>query len=245
MSPTQKAVLMAVAWYASDDGEYWGSVSTVCEHTCLSERAVRKTLHDLANMGYLSAEVRAGTSTKYTLTPAHGAPLSQANPCTSCTPAQDAPLHDMQPPPAQDAPPPLHLVHPTPAPRAPNKQLTTNTKTREQQDTPAALGVRDLVAVGVPEQAAKDFLTTRKAKKAPLTQTALDGIQREAAKAGMTLAAAVTLAAESGWQGFKAKWLNDSPRAGNATNLDHNKAVMAEALRRHEERQRLAGERDA
>lgn len=118
MSPTQKSVLMAVAWYASDDGEFWGSVATIVEHTCLSERAVRKTLHDLSAMGLLKAETRNGTSTKYTVTP-----------CTPCTPAPDAPLHHMQGTPAPDAPPPLHLVHPTPAPRAPNKQITTTTKT--------------------------------------------------------------------------------------------------------------------
>lgn len=137
MSPTQKSVLMALAWYSSDDGEFWGSVATIVEHTCLSERAVRKTLHDLTEMGYLSATVRHGTSTKYTLTPARGAPLDLStapapdapHPCTPCTPAPDAPLHQMQPPPAPPAPPPLHVVHPTPAPGAPNKQITTNTKT--------------------------------------------------------------------------------------------------------------------
>lgn len=118
VSPTQKSVLMALAWYASDDGEFWGSVATIVEHTCLSERAVRKTLHDLVTIGLLQAEIRNGTSTKYTVTP-----------CTPCTPAPDAPLHKMQPPPAPDAPPPLHVVHPTPARGAPNKQLTTSTKT--------------------------------------------------------------------------------------------------------------------
>lgn len=118
ISPTQKSVLMALAWYASEDGEFWGSVATVVEHTCLSERAVRKTLHDLVSMGLLRSEIRNGTSNKYTVTP-----------CTWCTPAPAAPLHVVQPPHAPAAPPPLHVVHPTPARGAPNKQTTTTSKT--------------------------------------------------------------------------------------------------------------------
>lgn len=168
MSPTQKSVLMAVAWYASDDGEYWGSVSTICEHTCLSERAVRKTLHDLTSMGYLVAEMRSGTSTKYTVTPASGAPLVEAAPCTPCTPAQSAPLQGVQDSPAQDAPPPLHLVHPTPARRAPNKQLTTNTATSKQQPKGEVVALPDWL----PERAWQDFVEFRKAIKKPMTPKA-------------------------------------------------------------------------
>ncbi len=52
-----------------------------------------------------------------------------------------------------------------------------------------------------------DFLAIRKAKRAPLTQTALDGIQREASKAGMGLADALALCCARGWQGFKADWV--------------------------------------
>lgn len=52
-----------------------------------------------------------------------------------------------------------------------------------------------------------DFLVIRKAKKAPLTQTALDGIEREAKKAGMGLADVLALCCARGWQGFKADWV--------------------------------------
>ena len=60
---------------------------------------------------------------------------------------------------------------------------------------------------GVSESVWADFLTVRRAKKAPLTQTALDGIQREAAKAGMGLHDALALCCARGWQGFKADWV--------------------------------------
>ena len=56
----------------------------------------------------------------------------------------------------------------------------------------------------VPEQVWNDFIKIRKAKKAPLTQTALSGIEREAETAGWTLEDALTECVSRGWQGFKA-----------------------------------------
>jgi uncharacterized protein YdaU (DUF1376 family) len=68
------------------------------------------------------------------------------------------------------------------------------------------IGLKELLDLGVPEQAAVDWLTVRKAKKAPLTQTALDGIEREGRKAGLTIAQVVTICASRNWQSFKASW---------------------------------------
>ena len=56
----------------------------------------------------------------------------------------------------------------------------------------------------------EDFLAIRKAKRSPLTSTALEAIKREAAKAGWTLNQAVTECVARGWQGFKAEWVNKS-----------------------------------
>jgi uncharacterized protein YdaU (DUF1376 family) len=52
-----------------------------------------------------------------------------------------------------------------------------------------------------------DFLQIRKAKKAPMTDTALAGIAREAEKAGLTLQRAIEISCERGWQSFKADWV--------------------------------------
>lgn len=62
----------------------------------------------------------------------------------------------------------------------------------------------------VDEQVWSDWLATRKVKKAPVTQTALDGIHREAQKAGLTLEAALQTMCERGWQGFKADWIQQT-----------------------------------
>lgn len=54
-----------------------------------------------------------------------------------------------------------------------------------------------------------DFVAHRKGKKAALTNTALEGIRREAAKAGWSMEAALTEVCSRGWTGFKASWVAD------------------------------------
>lgn len=51
-----------------------------------------------------------------------------------------------------------------------------------------------------------DFSALRAKRRAPITETALKGIQREAEKAGITLEEALSTCCERGWQGFKAEW---------------------------------------
>ena len=65
----------------------------------------------------------------------------------------------------------------------------------------------DLLAeFGIVGQLAEDFFKLRKAKNAPITETALKGFQREAAKAGISLSDAITIAIERNWRGFSASW---------------------------------------
>lgn len=58
----------------------------------------------------------------------------------------------------------------------------------------------------IPEKLWLDFLAVRKAKRLPLTETAMNGIIREAGIAGFTLEQALTICGERGWAGFKASW---------------------------------------
>ena len=62
-----------------------------------------------------------------------------------------------------------------------------------------------------------DFLKIRKAKKAPLTETAITGIRREAEKAGLTMTQAVTVSVERNWQAFKADWYTEPVRRTSST----------------------------
>lgn len=73
--------------------------------------------------------------------------------------------------------------------------------------------VEEMAARGVQPQTAEDWLTLRKAKKAPVTSTVLTEIISEADKAGMSLERALAYSCQRGWQGFKASWVKDDPDA--------------------------------
>ncbi|WP_136429923.1 helix-turn-helix domain-containing protein [Haemophilus influenzae] len=59
---------------------------------------------------------------------------------------------------------------------------------------------------GITGQLAKDFITHRKAKKEPITETAMNGFLREANKVRLSVAESVAISIERNWQGFKATW---------------------------------------
>lgn len=71
-----------------------------------------------------------------------------------------------------------------------------------------------------------DFIALRKAKKSPLSPTALHGIEREAAKAGLSLEAALSMCCSRGWQSFKADWVKKDGNAGQKQTT-RNGAAMA------------------
>ena len=119
---------------------------------------------------------------------------------------------------------PLAKPNAKPSRKAKANQEQEQEQKQEQENPPATrvppagaveppLTVEDLVAEGIPRQHAADWLKVRKAKKAPLTQTAWDAVKAEAEKAGLTPAQAVKHAAESNWQGFRASWLQRDAQA--------------------------------
>jgi hypothetical protein len=87
-----------------------------------------------------------------------------------------------------------------------DKTWTREEKKREEkkEDKGAPFGA-DLL-LDVDPQVASDFLALRRGKKALITPTAINGIRREAAKAGLTLESALRMCCERGWTGFKADW---------------------------------------
>ena len=60
---------------------------------------------------------------------------------------------------------------------------------------------------GVSDSVWQEFKTLRKAKKAPITQRAIDKISEEANLAGWTLEKALEECIVRGWQAFKAEWV--------------------------------------
>ena len=61
--------------------------------------------------------------------------------------------------------------------------------------------------IGVSDSVWQEFKTLRKAKRAPITQRAIDAISSEAKKIGWTLEKALEECVVRGWQAFKADWV--------------------------------------
>lgn len=70
--------------------------------------------------------------------------------------------------------------------------------TKKQINTKTPEGVCDLVW--------NDFKKLREKHKAPITETALKGLKREADKAKLSLEQVMSICCERGWRGFKADW---------------------------------------
>ena len=100
---------------------------------------------------------------------------------------------------------------PNAPPMATNNQepITNNHKPKKEKATVVA------TPDGVSQSVWDDFKTLRKAKKAPITQRAVDGIIAEANKAGWSLEQALTECVVRGWQSFKAEWVADKPKLVN------------------------------
>jgi hypothetical protein len=93
--------------------------------------------------------------------------------------------------------------------------ITRDTKPKTQKNTVAPPnGVTDLVW--------QDWLSLRKTKKAAVTQTAIDGIAREASKAGVSLQTALETCCARGWTGFKADWLKDKGEQKSFAEKDYD-----------------------
>lgn len=187
----KKMVLLALCDNANDQGECYPSVSMLATKCSMSERSVFKHIAELESDGAIRRENRNGRSTIYHL-----------DHCKFCTPANSAPMQPLHPTPATVSPPPLQILHPTPANSAP---ITIN----EPSIEPSSNQIQK--PVGVSDGVWQDFKSLRKEKKAKLTKTALDAIEREAAKAGWTLEAALSESCARGWTGFKAAWVADKP----------------------------------
>lgn len=92
-------------------------------------------------------------------------------------------------------------ANPTQTQNNPNQEPITNNH-KPIKETAIAV-----CPINVQEQVWSDFLALRKAKKAPMTVTALAGIKREADKANWDLNKAISECVSRGWIGFKAEWV--------------------------------------
>lgn len=88
--------------------------------------------------------------------------------------------------------------------QAPSSKHQTTEKDQKQKR--AAAAAADLFA-GVDSGVVSDFIALRAKHRAPVTETAVAGLRREAEAAGYSLEQALRTCCERGWRGFKAEWV--------------------------------------
>lgn len=207
-NPNKKLVLLKLADCASDTGECFPSYQHIADQCEISRRSVMKYVDELESMGFLWVENRKNGKQNHTnvyhLTISKGAKngsephslgsephsLGGGEPRSPITSNSFEPVNE------------TCIAHEAQHKRAAVAKSKKN-------DTHSA----DLAALenmGVETQLAKDWLQTRKEKRAgSLTQTVITALRREAEKAGLTVPQAVQVAAERGWARFHASYLHN------------------------------------
>lgn len=97
--------------------------------------------------------------------------------------------------------------------KRPSNAIDTDTDTEQIQKRTTSVAP----PIGVSDSVWQEFKSLRKAKKAPITQRAIDAITSEANKAGWTLEKALEECVVRGWQAFKADWV--ATKANPADNI--------------------------
>jgi len=96
--------------------------------------------------------------------------------------------------------------------------LETETETETKKEKKAtSVAMPD----GISQSVWEDFKTLRKAKKAPVTQRVIDGMQEQADLAGWTLEKAMEECCIRGWQSFKAEWVTTTHKPFNKADVVH------------------------
>lgn len=194
----EKAVLLCLCDHANDDGECWPSMARVARRSSMSERTAQRAIKGLRERGILSWDDAPGRSHKFTIDPRRIVTPDNLSPPTMTTK-----------PPTQ--------CHPTPDTVSPKPSRTVSEPSKNNMARKPD-GVSDMVW--------QDFQQLRKAKRAPLTETALAAIEREAGAAGWTLEAALSECSARGWQAFKAAWVKETTN-GRTAPSNRNTAELA------------------
>lgn len=229
-------VLLCLANYAGDEGRAaFPSVSTLSVDTGLSERTVRSKLDLLescgtivrGNQAIVAAYIERADKRPVcydivmTLTDKPGAAVAPRDEApgangaaTGCNPcshgvqsthergAAIAPNTSFNP-----SVEPKDYANPSGTPdmfaEPPAKSAPRADKTSKSEAFDATTHLK---SIGADDQVAADWLSQRKKLGAIPSLTAIEGIEREAAKARISLTDALRECCERGWRGFKADW---------------------------------------
>ena len=208
------------------------SISQIQKYTGIKkEETVQKAINELVDLGLIGKQSRIGLPNEYFLIsdPKKGVtppPKNGVSPENGVPPKKGV----TPPPKMGGGPPPKKGGHINTKYK---KQISTNVDINTAREETAKKPTKheaDLALLaehGIAGQIAEDFLTIRKAKRQPLTETAMRLIASDAEKCGMTAAQAVEYAIGNGWGSFRAEWLKNKTfgRSGSRGGLTHNQTA--------------------
>ncbi len=192
-----KFVLIAMANNADAQGFAWPSIAHICEVTEQDRKTVMAAIQMLRESGYLIETGEKKGTTKqvsvYRLSLEERASNSAENGTVKQSQKRNSPKNGT-------------------VPNLPGNSTVFPHKQSQKRDTEPSVTIKEPPTKykrpdGVDEKLWADFLVIRKAKRAPVTETAIAGLRREAERAGMELNAAIATCCERGWAAFKAEWV--------------------------------------
>lgn len=202
--------LLALADWSDDTGTCWPSMDSIARKLRLSRSQAQRVVHRLIDDGFVAVTGnedggRPGATRRYQINLGAMTGCADAAPTgrTGATGSADA-TGRMG---AQDGPHGcaergrMDATQTISEPSV-NRQI----KTRAKKQRVSVDWVADLASRGVDRDVADSWLKVRRTKRAEVTHIAIDGIQREAAKAGLSLEAALRMCCERGWAAFRSDW---------------------------------------
>ena len=186
-------------------GCYLGSVSYLCEVTGMAHRTAVETLKHLTERGLLKKEERIVDKVRRCYYQTAGGVVQNLH----------YPMQNLHGGGAESAP--NNKLHNTPLVVSEyiSNDISSSTTSPQGDRRPSSAILSKFVELGCDAQTLADWRAARKG--APITQAVLDGMQREAKKAGITLAEAVRICAENSWRGFRADYLHNGTGKGERT----------------------------
>ena len=175
-NPARKLVLLKLADNANDDGICFPSYQYIADKCEMSKRSAISHIEYLIKMGLVSKKERKNKDGS--ISNLYFLHLEQGSENFALGGENISPITS-------------HSLEPVNEPE----------KTTQKSESEMLLE-----RFGITGQLAKDFITHRKAKKAPITETAMNGFLREANKVRLSVAESVAISIERNWQGFKATW---------------------------------------
>ena len=242
---TPKHLLWVIADIADDNGNtgWYAPTSRLIKETGLSNKTIAECVSYLKDCGILSVTGGAGRQNHYSVNAKNfnptvkyspkkqSKPVSEVHQCASLTSELGSqPPVNLSPKPVNLAQKPVSEVHtihhipqyPSVYPSIGDSENPPKVKSepKVKRITKKQAGINRLVELGCDEKYAHDWMVARKG--AELTDSILENLTEQAAKANISVATAVEWSAKKGYQGFKADWYQKDKQPQQSTGYTTN-----------------------